>query len=206
MLAWARAHLTCEAMAKYLVSRSSWSAEAGTPRVLFVSHHPGPDYIRDGLAIGFKNWLGANLTESFCVPHLRGDVDAATFERLNFHNQVAHWAQLRGQPCITHSPSQMRSLIAARSWDLVVFGAVTRENAYVDEIRQAYPPDRVLTVNGEDCGHGVPHFVFKHSQWSIVFLRESCNDRPAQVTDDSVCSHGAGGEKGPRQRHVKRNT
>lgn len=168
LIAWTNKHLSCQEVVSYMLKSSN---NLGAKSALFVSSSHVEDYMRDGLLIGFKRHFGQNLTEAFCIPHLRN-----TTER---YFSMLHSGRLRGDSCITFSFDVIEDMIASKSFDLIVYAQGKTE--FLSTVRQHYPKSQVLSVHALDHPAG-----FALSSWSTLFMRES-SPLMERVNDEKEC-------------------
>lgn len=137
-----RKHLTCRAMAQYVLDT------VGCPnpnRVLYLGSNPWPDYIRCLTLIGMKQILGNHCVESVFVPHIYDDYPDA--HRLYGRG----FSYTRILPAYMKPPLIHIDEIRNRSFDLVVYGNIHRGLPYWEEVNQVYPPEKIVMLCGEDC-------------------------------------------------------
>jgi hypothetical protein len=147
LLAYTRTHLTCRAMAQYVFDT------VGCPnpkRVLFLSGDPNPDYLRCLTLIGMKQILGARCVDSVHVPHIYEDYPYP--ERLYGRG----FSYSRVIPVTAKPPPVHIEDLRSGAFDLVIYGSLHRSLPYWEEVRRAYPPDRIVMLCGEDLDPNQP--------------------------------------------------
>jgi hypothetical protein len=160
-----RQHLTTRAMAAYMLKAAAVddsSLASPTFRALFIggtAHNS--DYLRDLAFHGLRELLGPRLFE-FNTPRYMyaWASDAASNEAVANPNKL--WGmgfsvarRLRYLPeQHLRNQSAALDLIAARYFDLIVYGNVNRGTPMWFAVQKAgYPKDKVIVLNGEDW-HG----------------------------------------------------
>ena len=162
LLDYTRKHLTCRAMAQYVLDTVGCS----TPkRVLFLSQDPRPDYLRCLTLIGFKQVLGANCVDSLHIPHIYEDYE--TPERL--YGRGFSYTQI--VPVSSKSPPLDINDIQTHSFDIIVYGSMYRGLPYWDIVHSVYSPNEIVLLCGEDVEpNNNPHTMGERGY--NVFIRE----------------------------------
>lgn len=135
-------HLTCRAMAQYLLDT------VGCPnprRVLFLSSNLGPDYLRCLTLIGLKQILGNRCVESVHIPHIYEDYPTPS----SLYGKGFTYSRVL--PVSAKPPPVHIDELRNGSFDLVIYGSLHRGMPYWDEITRAYPSNRIALLCGEDC-------------------------------------------------------
>ena len=201
LLDYARANLTCDALARYFLSKLPPLARpvGQQPwRVLMLTADPTGDYFdvnysREFLAFGLRSILGANFVD---VPKLDALYD--TFQgKVRGHGYT--WAGLlKDDPSIDRS--RMEERILKREFDVIVYAKVGLDDSgprmppfwqqvssasglrmppFWQQVSSAYPKERIAFVFGGDAmqtlGNGAsPHtqFLLAHRRFGTCFVRE----------------------------------
>lgn len=145
LLEYTRTHLTCRAMAQYVLNT------VGCPRpsrILYLGGDPRTDYLRCLTLIGMKQILGENCVEHVRVPAIYDDF------------QYPHRMYGRGFTYSRVLPMTAKSNpismidIVSRKFDLVIYGSVHRGMPFWDIVNRVYPPEKIVVFCGEDtCKH-----------------------------------------------------
>lgn len=167
LLEYTRNHLTCRAMAQYVLDT------VGCPnprRVLFLGGDPGPDYLRCLTLIGMKQILGNRCAESVYIPHIYEDYPTPS----SLYGKGFNYSRII--PVSAKPPPIHIDEILNGSFDLVIYGSLHRGMPYWDEVKRTYPPERIVFLCGEDCNEPndrhICHAVDYAKQGFHVFIRE----------------------------------
>lgn len=168
LLEYTREHLTCRAMAQYVLDT------VGCPspnRILYLGDRSDPDYLRCLTAIGFKQLLGSACVDSVGLPHLYDDypTPASLYGR--------GFTYSRTVPVSAKPPLVTMDEVRAGSFDLVIYGSLHRGLPHWTEVTRAYPPHRIVAFCGSDCdSHSPVHTCQEGAALSSlglnVFIRE----------------------------------
>lgn len=147
LLDYTRTHLTCRAMAQYLLDTVGCPRPA---RVLMLCSDSQPDYLRCLTLIGLKQILGNRCAESVYVPHIYRD----------FRNASTLYGKGFSYSCILPVSAKPPPIhideLRNHSFDLIVYGSVHRGLPYYDEIRTVYRPNEIIMLCGEDTCENCP--------------------------------------------------
>lgn len=141
LLDYTKTHLTCRAMAQYLLTTVGCSSPK---RVLLLGLDPRPDYLRDLTLIGLKQILGDQCVESVHVPFIYEDYP--TPER----NYGRGFSYSRILPVSSKPPMVHIDEIRSHAFDLILYGSVHRGLPYWDEVQKSYRPHEIVMLCGED--------------------------------------------------------
>lgn len=163
----ARQHLTCEAMAKYVLLNVP-SVE--TPRILCISGSLYPDYMRCLLVTGLKRVLGhVGCVDFPKIPHLyhtfSGDDNLLYGKGLNYKRV------LDDDPDLERSEAIIRDQIKTHHFDLVMYPSLHRGLPLHDLVIDHYKPEEIVYVCGEDL-HDTHVCKAITKTGSTLFLRE----------------------------------
>jgi hypothetical protein len=162
LLEYTRKHLTCRAMAQYVLTTIGCPSPK---RVLFLSQAPHPDYLRCLTLIGFKQILGANCVDAIHVPHIYEDYESP--ERL--YGRGFSYTQI--VPVSSKSPHLDIEDIRSHSFDIVVYGSTHRGLPHWDLVHSVYSPSEIVLLCGEDVEpSNTPHILGERGY--NVFIRE----------------------------------
>lgn len=142
LLAYTQEHLTCRAMAQYVLTTVGYPSPS---RILYLGSQSGPDYLRCLTAIGFKQLLGSSCIDSVGLPHLYEDY--STPETLYGRG----FTYTQTIPISAKPPLVTLDELRSGAFDLVIYGSLHRGLPYWDDVVNAYPLDRVVVFCGEDC-------------------------------------------------------
>lgn len=144
LLSYTRTHLTTEAVARSILDKTYPQAK----KVLFLSGHLFPDYLRCLTLHGFKMILGKACVDVPRVDHLYADSTIPP-EKL-YGNGFSYQRVL--DPAL-HDPSSLQNVeqdIRNRLYDLIVYGNIHRGMPYYELVLEHYAPAQVLLLDGED--------------------------------------------------------
>ncbi|MCB0881770.1 MAG: hypothetical protein KDC33_06080 [Thermoleophilia bacterium] len=142
-------------------------------KVLFLSPGDSLDYQNDSLLIGLKELLGADVVDVNKHHHLYD-----TFPEDGLANMYGKGMTIsRVLPDLFVDRNDIEGRIAAREFDLVVYGAVWRSHEYLPLVLETYPPEAIAFVDGEDAASLHPLVAF-HTRY---FKRELFAQHPATL-------------------------
>lgn len=136
-------------------------------KILYLSPATSPDYQCDMLAHGLRSMLGSSFID---VP------------RISFlYNDYCDVASLYGKgftlygllPDIEVDRANVEQRIRDQEFDLIIYGSIQRSQAFFDLVKNCYPRNRVIFVDGEDHPH-----LFNLSNHGIYFKRELYREEP----------------------------
>ena len=141
-------HLTCEAMARYLVQESGLD-DAG--RILFVDEqHPhASDYQSTLALVGLKRALGSAVVPMFPAPWIYSD----------FVGEVGHLYGRGFGYCRSVDPALRSDAEAAghgaatldpQDFDAIVVGSISRNERLAGGLLSGFPAERTVWIHGED--------------------------------------------------------
>lgn len=167
LLNYTRKHLTCRAMAQYILDTIG---QPNAKRVLYLSSSSIPDYLRCLTLIGFKQLLGTNCIDFIHIPHIYEDYSCP--ESL-YGNGFTYTRIL---PISLKTPPLEVSDIQNGSFDVIVYGSFHRGMSYWDEVRSVYPSNKIVMLCGEDLDpQSMIHDCIGHQfakEGYHVFIRE----------------------------------
>jgi hypothetical protein len=159
------AHLTTRKVAMYMLERANRPA---CKAVLYLTHDPNPDYLRCLTLHGLKSLFGARCHDA---PHVRHLYQHADMEYSNLYGRGITYTNLL--ETTARDPDLDATLevdIAAKRYDIVVYGSYHRGMPHYELVRSVYQPDEVILLCGEDIHHCNYH------EWTArghhVFVRE----------------------------------
>ena len=77
-------------------------------------------------------------------------------------------------PEIPLDRTRIKDRIAAKEFDLIIYGSIQRSQDFFDLVVKTYPRERVLFIDGEDQSH----LLYNLSRHGIYFKRELYNPNP----------------------------
>lgn len=170
-----RNHLTTTAMANYVLEKTNHSK---INKILFLSYHIRPDYMRCLLLHGFKTLFGNNCIDHPRIPHLYK----------NFKNDYTLYGNgftySKLLDTIESSDEDIYKLIENHYFDVIIYGQTVQNQQlvsqkytlYYDHIMKYYSPHEVIFINGEDHvnHYHLQDFYDKIDIGHYCFLREFC--------------------------------
>jgi hypothetical protein len=114
-------------------------------KVLYVSGAAGADYMCDVAMHGLRSLLGPD-----CV-----DVNKMWFMYDTSPHYMFH-SLYKLLPDIPVDREDIPAKIAARYFDAIIYGSTHRCRDFLDEVRTAYPRNRIAFIDGEDDGGLAP--------------------------------------------------
>lgn len=159
LLEYTRNVLSARAMAQSILNQVNYT---GTGKILFLGGQPSTDYLRCCTLIGFKELLGKRVIDVPKIPHIY----------TNYPHDVSllYGKGFTYTKIVEDLPLDRENIeyrIAAKEFDLIIYGSVHRGMDFHDLVQQIYPPNEILYFCGEDT-HSCP---FKHL--NNLFLREN---------------------------------
>ncbi|MEM1355972.1 MAG: hypothetical protein AAGH88_13950 [Planctomycetota bacterium] len=143
MLDQLREHATTRAIADYLLRQMGKPA---AKNVLFLASGTKTDYLCDLLFHGLRERLGAGCVDANKLAWMYRSYPAERRGDL-YGNGFTYAGHLED---VEIDRADIARRIAQRSFDLVVFGSVTRCNDLLPLVREHYAHDEVALVDGED--------------------------------------------------------
>lgn len=173
LLAYAREHLTCAAMARSFLRKCGWNDLPGA-RVIFLNDNAFVDYQTDALLIGLKRLLGPD-----CI-----DLSGSAFVYDDFPESWTGALYGRGFSCTRILPASLktdqetvrhyRATMAQPKPSLVVYGHVHRSAPFIKEVRKSGM--RTAFVCGEDIHEcNLWKDLHQFAQFAHLFVRELGN-------------------------------
>lgn len=146
LLKYTREHLTCRAMAQYILRTIN---KPDTTSVLYFVGDNYPDYMMILNLIGFKKLFGAQCHEypnlSYIYTDYKENVQNLLGKGLTFTKLLE-----RSQTYDAKRDETLRTDIQNHRYDIVVYGSVHRGTDYLDLVRMFYKSDEIVYVCGED--------------------------------------------------------
>jgi hypothetical protein len=169
LLDYTRNYLTTEAMASYILEKIPTK---NVRRVLFISGDTSPDYQRCLLLHGFKELLGPNCHDIYCIDHLyssftnkvglygRGMTYACNLDKLKYRNE--------------HLDTTLIQDIKTHWYDIVIYGSMTRPPLlHWDLINKFYKKEDIIMICGEDVTDThINTIQLRSKEGHPVFVRE----------------------------------
>lgn len=175
ILLYTRNHLTTEHTAKYILNKVIPSF-TNSINVLFISGSIYPDYLRCLCLHGLKRILGSKCHDYMFVPHMYTDYITQHDNRELYGNGFTYSRLLAPEMHDFAKDKTVEKDIMQRKYDIVIYGSLHRGLPYIENVRQYYPPDRIVFLCGEDIHqNGNPHICpYKDidSAGHFVFIRE----------------------------------
>ncbi|MCH9614006.1 MAG: hypothetical protein SP1CHLAM54_10150 [Chlamydiia bacterium] len=141
LLAYTKAHLTTEAMARYMVDRLGYKGEG---KILFLSKEVSPDYMRECVLTGFKQIFGERVVDVPKIDYLYTSYGDAT----NLYGKGFSYSKVLEDLPIDRSKIEKR--IKNREFDLVIYGSVHRGLPYHELVKSVYGENEIAYVCGAD--------------------------------------------------------
>ncbi|HLX61009.1 MAG TPA: class I SAM-dependent methyltransferase [Planctomycetota bacterium] len=117
-------------------------------KMLFISAARGPDYQCDALFHGLRSLLDKDVVDCermWCM--YRKDVSPSIKQRL-YGRGFTLYGLLDENPAIDRD--DVRDKLKYRYFDYVVYGSIRRSQAFLEDVLQFYPANRIVFVDGED--------------------------------------------------------
>lgn len=134
----------------------------GRVKILYISGGMGADYMCDSLFHGLRYLFGTDVVDIFPLRHMYKDSITASLYGRGF---TLFGLIEEGQVDRTDIPAKIRN----RHFDLVIFAAVQRERSILEEVRESYPPSKIIFIDGED---NPIIYLSDHLDWGTYFKRE----------------------------------
>ena len=163
LLQYTREHLTCRAMAQYILTAIGFP---NPNRVLFISNNLKADYLRCLTLTGFKQLLGKRCADYPVIPHLYDDfkeVQSLYGKGFNYTRQL---------------PAELKTYgvdireIQNHDFDLVIYGSLHRGLPLWGLVNEFYKPSEIIMLCGEDDDHNRDCCKDYVEQGYQVFIRE----------------------------------
>ena len=168
LLDYTRQHLTTKAMASYVLKTSG---KEGVKSILYLSENISSDYLRDLLLHGFKELLGSECHDSPRIPFLYTDYPES--EIVNLYGKGMTYTRLLDPKY--HNSSKAATLIQDiknRVYDCVIYGNINRGMPYWEEVNNAYKPNDIILLCGDDEKHFEHKGFFRYYNNHHLFVRE----------------------------------
>lgn len=163
MLAYLRAYLTTQTVAKSILQRSGHKE---SKKILFLSGCIRPDYLRCLTLHGLKTCMGTNCHDYPRLPHMYSDFKGGPLYGKGFSYSKLLDPSMRNH----HLDKTILEDIKTNQYDIILYGSYHRGMPFYEIICQYYPPHKVILLCGEDlhcCDNS--NFVKKGHP---VFVRE----------------------------------
>lgn len=158
LLDYTRNHLSCRAMAQYLLDQMNYQ---GTGKILYLTQEIYPDYIRCSILTGLKELLQDRVIDYPKVEHLYTTYPGETSELYGFG--FSYSKVLDDLPIDRDS---LEERILQKEFDLIIYGSVHRGCPLLDLVKQVYEPEKIAYICGEDI------HKCKYKDLPCLFLRE----------------------------------
>lgn len=152
-----REHLSTKAMASHLLKTIYYT---GNGKILFLSSHPEPDYLRCLTLTGLKELYGDKVVDAPKINHLYktyGSVKGLYGRGMSYTKTL---------PDLPVDRDNIEERILNKEFDLIVYGSVHRALPYIELVQKLYEPEKVVYLCGED------KHVCPYTQLPNFFLRE----------------------------------
>lgn len=159
LLAYTKKHLTTRAMAQYMLDQLGYS---GKGKILFLSHDPSPDYLRECALIGLKELLGDRVIDYPKIDYLYTNYPTERIASL--YGRGFSYTRIIEDLDIDRENIEQR--IRDKEFDIIIYGSVHRGLRFHDLVSQIYKPAEISYICGED-GHKC-----QYARWHNFFLRE----------------------------------
>jgi len=163
MMSYLKEHLTTRTVSLSILTRSGHN---NAKKILFLSGCIYPDYLRCLTLHGLKNCIGSNCHDYPRLPHMY-----TNFEGGRLYGKGFSYSKLL-DPTMRNDSFDVTILedIKTNQYDIVIYGSYHRGMPFYDLVCQAYPPDKILLLCGEDL-HCCNHLDFTN-KGHRVFVRE----------------------------------
>ena len=164
LLTYTRTHLTTTVTAQRILNIVDPTAK----KILFLSGHLFPDYLRCLTLHGFKTLPGILCNDVPRVTHLYTD---STLPPEQLYGKGFSYQKLLKPE--THDPAAVQTVeqdIRDRVYDLVIYGNMHRGLPHYDLVLQYYEPSKVILLDGEDL-HACNRDIYLQ-KGHPVFVRE----------------------------------
>jgi len=179
LLTYLRDRLTTAALATYILETMG---QADARKVLILSAHPAPDFLREFVVHGFREILGIDAVDFIKPQHLYEPSAEAPWDHAQrkdlYGNGFTYAYRLRDDPRVDRS--DVAAKINAHFFDVVVYASVHRGLPYFDAVRGHYGPGEIAFVDGED-EHGWSNFSAALPEMGHYFMRELPDGCPPEV-------------------------
>lgn len=143
-------HLTTVAMARYLLRTVfGYKPQEESLSILFLSTSHRIDFQRCLLLHGLKMLCKEKCVDVARVPHLYQSYP------LDILHQAGAGFGFAGtvpeEYDVLCNRENIRERIAAKEFDVIIYGSIHRGMPYLDEVLHAYPTERIVYIDGEDC-------------------------------------------------------
>ena len=156
--------------------------QAQARKVLILSAHPAPDFLRESVVHGFRQRLGVGAVDFIQPRHLYEPRVAAPFDQAArselYGNGFTYAYRLRDDPRVDRS--DIAKKLRDHFFDIVVYGSVHRGLPYFDVVRAHYGYDEIAFVDGED-EHGWSNFSVGLPAVGHYFMRELPDGCPPDI-------------------------
>lgn len=153
-----RKYLTTKAMAKYVLKTINYM---GKGKILYLSQHTQPDYLRCLLLIGFKELYPKKIIDVPKIPHIYASYEG---DLLKLYGCGMSYTKII--PDIPINRENIEQRIINKEFDLIIYGSIHYGMPYYDLVTQYYQTNEIVYFCGEDF-HACP---FK--DLNNLFLRE----------------------------------
>ncbi|KAJ8603917.1 hypothetical protein CTAYLR_009722 [Chrysophaeum taylorii] len=181
LLAFARARLTTDALADYVLRATG---HVNATNVLFLSSHPSPDYMRDMLLHGLRMRLGRGLVDFIRPAYMYAPASGADPAPRNvsahatlYGHGFTYAHRLRDDAHHFVDRSRIEHRIRDHEFDVVVYGSVHRGMPFWPEVQATYSPNDLIFVDGEDEHGWCPWSAFDEFMEAWGEWRESHEGR-----------------------------
>ena len=150
--------------------------------VLFLTVDQGvTDYMADTVMHGLKELLGDEnvidhhrRTVMYATPYLLLESDRAPMRVRHYGSGFSYAFTLPALNASEFDEDAIRTGIAAKRYDFVIFGMIHRGiHALFDDVCAAYPPSRVAALHGDDTPPSDADFPLFGSCAGLMFAREA---------------------------------
>lgn len=162
-----RKHLSCRAIANYLLKQSNYSNNGS---ILFLSGDLYPDYLRCLTFVGLRQLLKEKAIDFPKIDHLYEDFKD---DRPLYGKGFSYAKTL---PALSVCRENIAERIEKKEFELIIYGSIHRGCPFHDLVKANYPSDQIIYLCGEDihsCNCILDPAI---SQESHLFLREFENN------------------------------
>lgn len=137
-------------------------------RILYISAANGPDYLCDMIFHGLRTEIGAGVVDAERIWFMYADeFGEGKRERSKLYGRgFTLYGLLASDSDVDRTDLERK--IQTKYFDLIVYGSIHRCARFLPQVLVAYPPARILFIDGEDEATLIPQLLGR----GIYFKRE----------------------------------
>ena len=146
-------------------------------KILYVGHKDPRDYLQELIFHGLYKLFGADVVDANKIWWMYEDYDPSKQSKdgsgacVAFQNKFSPLGSLKD----IADRSNIEEKIKDRFYDFIVYGSCNKSIDFLEEVREAYPPDKIAFIDGSDNQifhiHGEPEV----DPSNLFFKRELCS-------------------------------